>query len=163
GGDIVTFGYEHEVLLTAQITPPANLTGTEVALKAKASWLVCKESCVPGDAELSLTLPVGMNGAATNADLFAKYRNELPRAFDASAGFSFTRTIGPKEITYNFTGLKAGEEKAFDFYPLPPDASVVIGPPTIERSAGTALVRIPLQSESGKVTQFTGVAALDRD
>ena len=163
GGDIITFGYEHEVLLMAQITLPANLAPGDVTLNAKVSWLVCKESCVPGDAELKLTLPVSASPAAANAELFAKYRGELPRAFDSSAGFEFTRTIGPKEITYKFTGLKPGEEKSFDFYPLPPDASVVIGAPTVERGEGTALVRIPLQSESGKVTQLTGVAAVDRD
>ncbi len=62
GGDIVTFGYEHEVLLMAEITPPADLANAPVTLKAKASWLVCKESCVPGDAEVQLTLPVGPGG-----------------------------------------------------------------------------------------------------
>jgi thiol:disulfide interchange protein/DsbC/DsbD-like thiol-disulfide interchange protein len=165
GGDIITFGYEREVLLMAEITPPADLSNAApVMLKAKASWLVCKESCVPGDAELQLSLPVSARGAtSTNAELFAKYRGELPRTFDKASGFAVARSIGKTEIVYDFSGLKPGEEKSLDFYPVPPDPGVVIGAPVVEPRAGGATVRIPLQAEAGTVTQFTGVVAFDRD
>jgi thiol:disulfide interchange protein len=165
GGDIITFGYEHEVLLMAEITPPADLsTAAPVTLKAKASWLVCKESCVPGDAELQLALPVSASGATpANADLFAKYRGELPRTFDQAAGFAAARSIGKKEMVYDFSGLKPGEEKSLDFYPVPPDPSVVIGAPVVEPRAGGATVRIPLQTESPTNAKLSGVVAFDRD
>lgn len=56
---MVNYGYEDETLLLTQITPPASLkTGASVDLVAKASWLVCQESCIPGDADLKLALPV---------------------------------------------------------------------------------------------------------
>lgn len=163
GGDIITFGYGGEVLLMTEITPPANLPAGPVTLQAKASWLVCKESCVPGDADLKITLPVSPGGTElANAELFAKYRAELPRTFDPAAGFVVTRTIAPKEVVFEFTGLQPGEAKALDFYPLPPDASVVIGDPVVERSASSARVRIPVQSESAATPQLTGVVAFDR-
>ena len=163
GGDIVTFGYDGEVLLMTEITPPANVPGGPVTIQAKASWLVCKESCVPGEADLKITLPVSTGGAElANAELFAKHRAQLPRTFGPAAGFSVSRTIAPKEIVFEFSGLQPGEAKSLDFYPLPPDASVVIGDPIVERSAGSARVRIPLQSESAATDQITGVVAFDR-
>jgi len=55
----VSYSYGGEILLPVTITPPAGLdAGTDVVLGASASWLVCREVCIPGSAELSLTLPV---------------------------------------------------------------------------------------------------------
>jgi thiol:disulfide interchange protein DsbD len=59
-GPLMNYGYEGEVLLPVAITAPASAkAGDKVTLKAKASFLVCAEICVPEDDELSLTLPVG--------------------------------------------------------------------------------------------------------
>jgi thiol:disulfide interchange protein DsbD len=58
-GPLMNFGYEGEVLLLTRVTAPADLpVGKPVTLRAKASWLVCEVSCIPEDAELSITLPV---------------------------------------------------------------------------------------------------------
>lgn len=55
---LVNYGYEGEVLLLTQITPPARVTG-DVALQADVNWLVCQKECVPGEARLDTTLPAG--------------------------------------------------------------------------------------------------------
>ena len=53
-GDMVIYGYEGQQLLRAEITPPKDLPKNQVFdLKAKISWLACKELCVPGSAEVS--------------------------------------------------------------------------------------------------------------
>ncbi|MCB1093754.1 MAG: thiol:disulfide interchange protein, partial [Verrucomicrobiae bacterium] len=56
----VGLGYSGEVTHLVSITPPPNLTeGTSVTLSGKVSWLMCDDKqCVPGGAELSITLPV---------------------------------------------------------------------------------------------------------
>jgi len=56
--DLANFGYEGEVFLLTKITPPKIIEQAEIEIKAKASWLVCKVECLPGDAEYSLKLPV---------------------------------------------------------------------------------------------------------
>lgn len=57
--DFVSFGYEGEVLLPIQITPPKDLDPSQpISLKGKAEWLTCKESCIPGNQDLGLTLPI---------------------------------------------------------------------------------------------------------
>jgi DsbC/DsbD-like thiol-disulfide interchange protein len=57
-GDIETYGYENEVLLMQEITPPSKLDDSSVKLSAEANWLVCEKICIPGDATLHLDLPV---------------------------------------------------------------------------------------------------------
>lgn len=53
GGE-VAYGYEGRTLLLSQIVPPTK--SKSVDLKASVKWLVCKEACVPGSTDLSLTL-----------------------------------------------------------------------------------------------------------
>lgn len=58
-GPLANFGYEGDVLLPVRITPPATLrSGDTLALAARVDWLVCKEDCIPGSADVALDLPV---------------------------------------------------------------------------------------------------------
>jgi len=58
-GPLLNYGYENEVLhLVTLTTVPDFLSGRDVTLTARADWLVCKETCIPEGADLSLTLPV---------------------------------------------------------------------------------------------------------
>lgn len=58
-GMIVGNGYENEILLPVIITPSADAKpGEPVTLRAKADWLMCSNVCVPGNADVELTLPV---------------------------------------------------------------------------------------------------------
>ncbi|QJE98649.1 protein-disulfide reductase DsbD family protein [Luteolibacter luteus] len=67
------YGYEGTAYFLQTITPPATLkAGETVTLSGKASWLVCKEQCVNGDAELSLALPVATS-ATPNAEAAADF------------------------------------------------------------------------------------------
>src|SRR5690242_1748711 len=56
-GDIQTYGYQDEVLLIQEITPPANVGTSAVKLSAQADWLVCEQICIPGNATVELELP----------------------------------------------------------------------------------------------------------
>jgi thiol:disulfide interchange protein DsbD len=58
-GPLLNYGYENEALhLVTLTTVPDSLSGREVTVKARADWLVCKETCIPEGADLALTLPV---------------------------------------------------------------------------------------------------------
>ena len=58
-GPLLNYGYENEVLHLVTLTIPADFQpGRDVALAARADWLVCKEICIPEGADLALTLPV---------------------------------------------------------------------------------------------------------
>jgi DsbC/DsbD-like thiol-disulfide interchange protein len=69
-GDLPGFGYEGEAVFLVDLTPPAGATGEagEAECKVKLAWLTCDDSaCVPGDAELSLTLAAGDGAAGKDA------------------------------------------------------------------------------------------------
>jgi thiol:disulfide interchange protein len=58
-GGLVTRGYAGEVLLVAEITPPADLVpGSEVTVRARVEWLACRAECIPGEADLAAPVPV---------------------------------------------------------------------------------------------------------
>ncbi|MBK9115764.1 MAG: thioredoxin family protein [Betaproteobacteria bacterium] len=58
-GPLVNFGYEGEVLLLTDVKVAADARpGDTLALAAKAEWLVCRETCIPEEAQLELMLPV---------------------------------------------------------------------------------------------------------
>src|SRR5438094_5148507 len=82
-GDIQTYGYENEVLLMQEITPPAKIDSQSVKLSADASWLVCEKICIPGAATLQSDLPVSTTSQQANTELFTRYRRWLPQNSDA--------------------------------------------------------------------------------
>ena len=64
-GPLANFGYDGELVLPIAIQPPALIAGTEVHLEAGASWLVCRDICVPGEAALAVRLPVAASPQAS--------------------------------------------------------------------------------------------------
>lgn len=59
-GPITNYGYEDRVVLLTEIRLPQGLTpGSTATIGAEATWLVCREECIPQQATLSLSLPVG--------------------------------------------------------------------------------------------------------
>ncbi len=80
-GDLMLFGYEGTVLLPVKITPASTIAGNEITLSAACDWVVCGEVCIPGEAELSMKLPVKEETPKidnTHAVDFASTRNESP-------------------------------------------------------------------------------------
>jgi DsbC/DsbD-like thiol-disulfide interchange protein len=75
-------GFERDVLLMVEITPPEKLPVTRVDLKATATWMACADGCYPGKKELSLALPVAEQAAADPAleEAFARARKEIPQS-----------------------------------------------------------------------------------
>jgi DsbC/DsbD-like thiol-disulfide interchange protein len=80
--ELSIFGYEDEVFLLTEITPPSTVE-TPVTIKARVTWLACREACVPGEADLELRLEVRERPAAVDprwASAFEKTRMALPVA-----------------------------------------------------------------------------------
>jgi thiol:disulfide interchange protein DsbD len=62
---LMNHGYEGEVVLPVEIRLPADWpAGQEARLGVRADWLVCKDVCIPGGADLTLNLPVVAASAA---------------------------------------------------------------------------------------------------
>lgn len=58
-GEFVDHVHHGEVLLLLPVHVPADAEpGSQVSVVARLDWLVCEEACLPGGAEVELTLPV---------------------------------------------------------------------------------------------------------
>lgn len=81
-GPLINYGYEGEVLhlVDVQVANTVAAGGT-ATLSARADWLVCKETCIPEGADLSLMLPVALRADPDPrwAAPIAATRDALPR------------------------------------------------------------------------------------
>jgi DsbC/DsbD-like thiol-disulfide interchange protein/cytochrome c biogenesis protein CcdA len=81
-GELTNYGYSDETLHLVPLTVADGLPPGPIELRATASWLACKDICVPGKAELSLQMPLAAQRGAADPDwahLFARARAELPQ------------------------------------------------------------------------------------
>ena len=107
-GNTVGNGYEGELFLPVTLTPPANLApGTTVELKAAADWLMCEEICVPGSANVALTLPVSADAPKPDATSGDKIRATVAGLPRADAAWKVTAARGAKSVTLTVTPTAA--------------------------------------------------------
>jgi thiol:disulfide interchange protein/DsbC/DsbD-like thiol-disulfide interchange protein len=108
-GTIVGNGYEGDLLLPVTITPPATLQpGESFTLKAAAEWLMCEDSCMPGSADLQLTLPVSADAPAADANFGLRLAAVLANLPRADAAWSVTASRAGAAITLTVKAAQAG-------------------------------------------------------
>jgi len=119
-GSVIDFGYRESVVLPVEIqTPAATLeAGSTVTLSAEVSWLACRDLCVPGRADLTLSLPVRLTpGPAPGSHaLFQEAERRLPRPMPAG----WKAEAVPEGEVFVMTIRGAGEAKA-RFFPFEGD------------------------------------------
>jgi len=128
-GKIVGNGYDGDNYLLVEITPPETLpTGATVTLNAAVEWLMCQDVCMPGDANLTMSLPVAA-AATTDArwtQAFADTRLKLP---DVNTGWDLSATRDDKDVilrlmpkpgtTHQPAGLRFFADDGYVDYSLP--------------------------------------------
>lgn len=94
-GPLTNYGYHDNVIFPIKIIPPESANaGEKLTLSAKAEWLVCKEVCIPGSANLALNLTVSDDATVYNnsdAALINTYREKVPtKTEDWNFGLTWT-------------------------------------------------------------------------
>ena len=81
-GGLMNYGYEEEAVFIVTLQAPEDLKlGSDLAITANLFWLICKETCLPGEAALDLVLPVASKAEpSAEATAFAEARNRQARA-----------------------------------------------------------------------------------
>jgi thiol:disulfide interchange protein len=116
---LLNFGYERETTLLTEIRPPSNVDAKKPAsLSADVSWLVCQKECIPGEARLTLALPVvgagrGSDPAPGAKATFDAARGALPRSTPATAHLE----LAPEALTLRVTGLQTEAARSAYFFP----------------------------------------------
>jgi DsbC/DsbD-like thiol-disulfide interchange protein len=80
-GNILDHIYEGRLTLILPVEVPKDASGS-ATFKASGEWLVCMEACIPGSAELTLTVPIGGPEAGKpgpDAARFAETRERTPK------------------------------------------------------------------------------------
>jgi thiol:disulfide interchange protein DsbD len=156
-GDIQTYGYENEVLLIQEITPPSKLEGSSAKLSTEANWLVCERICIPGSATLQLDLPVASTSQPANTEIFARYRHLLPRNLPGPdvARADWSR-VG-SELRLKITSETLAKYPALDFFPLPEQDTIVGHPAVQSRNNSEIVFRIPFESAPKNLSSMAGL------
>jgi thiol:disulfide interchange protein DsbD len=156
-GDIETYGYENEVLLMQEVTPPQKLDNSTVKLSTEASWLVCEKICIPGSATPQLELPISTTSQPANSEVFARYRRLLPKNWPESNAATANWTRTGRDLHLKITSETLANYRALDFFPLPQEG-VVLGHPAIESRNGKEVVfRIPIESSEKNLSSINGL------
>src|SRR5688572_9245445 len=107
-GNVTGHGYDGVLYLPVTITPPADAkVGERIALRAAASWLMCADICIPGKADVALTLPLSADAPQANAPVqSALAQQSMPKAPEGwqlsaskDAGTVTLQARAPQEIT----------------------------------------------------------------
>jgi thiol:disulfide interchange protein DsbD len=124
-GPLMDFGYEDEVLFPFKIYVAEGFHGGQVTLHAKVDWLVCRERCIPGNAELEVQTKsyVGMwDLGYTRPPLFQRFIDRIPKPLPASAKPTFQPTPTGFRLVVE-TGQKETEAAFF-----PEDQDIIDNP-----------------------------------
>jgi thiol:disulfide interchange protein DsbD len=159
-GPLVNFGYEGETLLLTKVQVPADLaTGKNVTLNAKAEWLECKDVCIPGSADLSLTLPVrAAAGASPHAALFAQSRKLVPGVVP---GVTVRATTEGDRIRLALTVPADRSINSIEFFPLEEGRIEPAAAQVLDRSNGTALVLTAAKPVKADAKSLAGVIVVN--
>jgi thiol:disulfide interchange protein len=122
-GPLMDFGYENEVLFPVPIQvrsafkPPVN---RKAILSAKVDWLVCREVCIPGKAQLDVEREALSAPPPTplfvDADkqLIARFADTLPKPLPSGMQTKFV----PTATGFSLTILTGKHESAAQFFPF---------------------------------------------
>jgi thiol:disulfide interchange protein/DsbC/DsbD-like thiol-disulfide interchange protein len=121
--EVTTYGYNTEVMLLVPLKIPADFKpGMVLDLKAKVSWLECKEECIPGKATVEAQLNTGREtDISADAAAIDEWKMKVPKR--ATSLFAFAWWKGPangdqRSLTIQ---IKLPKPNSVDFIPYASD------------------------------------------
>lgn len=139
-GPLTNFGYSGEHFLLTEITVPADYAADSLTVAARARWLVCEDICIPGEAPVSVTVPVADTTTPSRwADALQATRQQTPQPLDAPAQYAVADDTVRVQLTAD--AVPAGASLVY----FPGTAELVSNPatPTIRRSDSVIEIAVP--------------------
>jgi thiol:disulfide interchange protein len=146
-GSLMNYGYEGTVLLAVPltITPDfkPSLLNSNLDIKLKAQWLICKQECIPEEGEFALSLPTKGSTAINSAAFEAAWKAQPVALKQASSA-------GLKDASLNvkIAGLPAAlQGKTFDIFAETADVIETAATPSQSWQGDVLTANIPLSSQ----------------
>jgi len=151
--EVTTYGYSDEVVLLVPLKLAADLKPGPLDLKARVSWLECKEACIPGSGSIEATLNVGdQTKSSTDAALIESWQGKVPKPGDhlsARAWWEKPASDDTRPLTIELH-LPDGFSGNVDFYPYASDDfEVQAAPDNFSNKAGIVELRRTVKKYSG--------------
>ena len=127
-GPLMDFGYENEVVFPFSFTVAPSVKPGPATLDAKVSWLVCREVCIPGKAELEEKVqldskpPEAVTTSGTDQALWQRGVDALPKPLPATDKVVFQPTATGFRLAVD-TGRRETQAAFF-----PSDQSILDNP-----------------------------------
>jgi DsbC/DsbD-like thiol-disulfide interchange protein len=127
-GNLANYGYEGTVLLPVPltITPQfkPSLLASDLVVKLKALWLVCRKECIPEEGDFTLTIPVRSTTALNRGAFEAAWKAQPKPVISGTAGVvpEGSVRIDGDAIQLTVQGLPVGVRgKKLDLFPETPE------------------------------------------
>jgi len=164
--EVTTYGYENEVVLLAPLKLAADLKPGPLDLKAKVSWLECKEVCVPGSGDIEAKLNVGnQTNLSTDSTTINLWKNKLPESagnLSVHAWWKKPSNDDTRSLVIEYvstTHALASNAVKSDFFPDASDQFEVQG--STEENSGLCL-RKPIKKFAGDwPKEMSGVVVIE--
>lgn len=115
---LTNLGFSNETLLAYELNVPREVAPGDYLLSGKASWLICKEECIPEKADLILKVVVSAGDAKPSSAhrMFQNIRKQQPVALPQGSFLSVR--ISGKELSLEFDNDPSWLEGKVDFFPF---------------------------------------------
>jgi thiol:disulfide interchange protein/DsbC/DsbD-like thiol-disulfide interchange protein len=162
-GPLTNYGYEDEVVLLSELTPPANAAPGSAKIVARAEWLVCKDVCIPEKGDLDLVLPIAASEGAVDPRAQAAIQAARANLPAEPKGWKFESAIAGKSLVVRMTppeGQSAPPKATF--FPERENVIENAAPQKVTRDGRGLRVEMQLAEPiDAKLKEITGVAVAD--
>ena len=162
-GPLMDFGYENEVLFPLTISVDKSVKAGSAILHAKVDWLVCREVCIPGKAELETSVLVidhllkDAPPPRPDLEIYKRLLGRLPEPLPSNAKAIFA----PTATGFQLAILMGKSEQSAQFFP--DEQSVIDNPaPQVASPLGQGVV-LTLKKDANLAAapaKLTGVVEL---
>jgi thiol:disulfide interchange protein DsbD len=162
-GPLMNYGYDDEVVLLSQLTPPANAAAGPASIKAHAEWLVCRDICVPEKGDLDLALAISNTEPKKNPMFQAhidRARNQWPVELP---GWKSEAALTNQALVVRLTAPEGAEAPAkASFFPEQEGLIEPAAPEKVTRAGRVLTIEMKLADPPPKdLKSLAGVAVSD--
>ncbi|HEX3808157.1 MAG TPA: protein-disulfide reductase DsbD domain-containing protein [Rhizomicrobium sp.] len=160
-GPLMNYGYEGKVWTLTSVTAPVDAKpGAMLTLPAKASWLVCKEVCIPEDQTVMLAFTVAATPSAPDPKLaaqFATARDKIPTPSPWPMRFHVGDNV---DLFIASPALVSAQPTDVEFFPAAAGEVKDFAPQTAGTASGGLVLRMTPGEKSKSIKSLTGVLVL---